>query len=74
MFKIESLAIQLADMLGATLHYAGVKEEKMPQAVEAYLNTLDEMFDRKIRHDIGYEEIIEVIEHLKQTRPQLFVQ
>ena len=36
-FEIEELAMQLADMLGIAIHYAGVKDNKMPQAIDAYL-------------------------------------
>ena len=70
-FEIEELAIQFADMLGVALHYAGVYEEKMPQAVDAYLDAIDEIFEDE-EGDMGYEEIIKVIEHLKKTRPKLF--
>ncbi len=71
-FEIEELAMQLADMLGAALHYAGVPDDKMPQAVEAYLNGIDEVFKDNLDGEMGYEEVIKVIEHLKQTRPELF--
>ena len=70
-FEIEELAIQLADMLGVALYYAGVPEKKIPQAVEAYLNAIDEIFEDK-DSEMGYEEIIKVIEHLKKTYPTLF--
>ena len=71
-FEIEELAMQLADMLGAALHYAGVPDDKMPQAVEAYLNGIDEVFKDNLDGEMGYEEVIKVIEHLKKTRPELF--
>ena len=71
-FEIEELAMQLADMLGAALHYAGVCDEKMPQAVEAYLDAMDEVFGDDMEGEMGYEEVIAVIEHLKKTRPKLF--
>lgn len=70
-FEIEELAMQLADMLGVALHYAGVPEEKMPQAVDAYLEAMDEVFEDE-EGEMGYEEIIKVIEHMKKTRPDLF--
>ncbi len=69
--EIEELAIRLAEMLGAALHYAGVPEEKMPQAVDAYLDGIDELFD-KLDREMGYEEIIQVIEYMKKKRPSLF--
>ncbi len=72
-FAIEELAMQLADMLGAALHYAGVKDEKMPQAVEAYLNAMDEVFANDMDGEMaGYEDIVRIIDHLKKTRKDLF--
>ncbi len=71
-FEIEEMAMQLADMLGAALHYAGVPDEKMPNAVEAYLDAIDEVFEGSLDEEMGYEEIIKVIEHLKKTKPHLF--
>jgi len=70
-FEIEELAMQLADMLGVALHYAGIPEEKIPQAVDAYLDAIDEVFEDE-DGEMGYEEIIKVIEHLKKTKPKLF--
>lgn len=69
--EIEELAMQLADMLGAALHYAGVKDDKMKDAVDAYLEAMDEVFEDE-EGEMGYEEIIKVIDHLKKTRPNLF--
>ena len=69
--EIEELAMQLADMLGAALHYAGVKDEKMKDAVDAYLEAIDEVFEDE-EGEMGYEEIIKVIDYLKKTRPNLF--
>ncbi len=70
--EIEELAMQLADMLGAALHYAGVPDEKMREAVEAYLDGIDEVFADQMDGEMGYEEVIMVIEHIKRTKPQLF--
>jgi len=70
--EIEGLAMQLADMLGVALHYAGVKEENMREAVEAYLNGIEELFADELDEEMGYEEMIQVIEYLKRTKPKLF--
>ena len=71
-YIIEELAIQLADMLGAALHYAGVPQNKMAEAVDAYLNGIDEVFGDELDEQMGYEEIIKVIEYIKKSRPNLF--
>ena len=71
-FEIEALAIRLAEMLGVALHYAGVPEEKMPDAVDAYLNGIEEVFNKEPDRELGYEEIIQVIEHMRKKHPTLF--
>lgn len=72
-FEVEEIAMQLADMLGAALYFAGVRKSKIPQAVEAYLQGLDELFeDDEEVAEMGFEEVIKVIEHLKQTHSHLF--
>ena len=70
-FEIEELAMQLADMLGVALYYAGVPVEKMPQAIDAYLESMDEVFKDE-EGEMGFEEIIKVIEYMKKNRPNLF--
>ncbi len=69
--EIEDLTIHLADMLEATLHFAGVKEDKLEEAVKAYINGLDEVFEDD-DGEMGYREIVEAIEHLKSTKSELF--
>ncbi len=72
-FELAEIAMQLADMLGAALHFAGVKEGKIPDAVDAYLQGLDTLFDDdEETAEMGYEEVIQVINSLKVTHKQLF--
>ena len=70
--EIEDLTIHLADMLEATLHFAGVKEDNLEEAVKAYVDGLDEVFDDDEDGEMGYQEIIKVIEYLKNSKPKLF--
>ncbi len=71
--EIEEMAMQLADMLGAALYFAGVKKEDLPKAIDLYLKGLDEVFDDEDEDsEMGFEEIIEVIEFLKTKHPKLF--
>ncbi len=70
--EIEDLTIHLADMLEAVLYYAGVKEENLEKGVKAYIEALDEVFDEEEDSDMGYREMIEVIDYLKQKKPELF--
>ncbi len=71
--EIEEMAMQLADMLGAALYFAGVKKEDLPKAVDLYLNGLDEVFGEEDEdEEMGFEEVIEVIEYLQNKHPKLF--
>jgi biopolymer transport protein ExbD len=69
--EIEDLTIHLADMLEATLHFAGVSDDNLEKAVKAYIDGLDEVFDDD-DGEMGYKEIVEAIEHLKKSKPELF--
>jgi len=70
--EIEELAMQLADMLGAALHYAGVKDENMPQAVEIYLDEMDRHLQNKRIEEAGYEDVVQIIDKMKKEHPSLF--
>jgi hypothetical protein len=69
--EIEELSMQLADMLGAALYFAGVKKSKLKDGVEAYLDAIDEVVDED--EVVGYEEVIKIIEHLKRTKQEIFI-
>ncbi|MFK5881848.1 MAG: hypothetical protein QM482_06505 [Sulfurospirillum sp.] len=70
--EIEELAIQLTDMLNAALFFAGVKKENLKKAVDAYLDAIDEVFDEDDDSEMGLDEIITVINHIKRREPKLF--
>jgi hypothetical protein len=70
-FEIEELAMQLADMLGAALYFAGVKKDNIQQGVDAYLEGIDECLEGE-EGEMGFEEVVQVITHLQRTRPNLF--
>ncbi len=69
--EIEDLTIHLADMLEAVLYFAGVKEEKIEEAVKTYIDALDEVFEDD-DGEMGYKEVVVVIEHLKKIKPEFF--
>lgn len=72
-FELDEVVMQLADMLGAALHFAGVKEGKIPDAVDAYLKGLDEIFkDDEDIAEMGFEEVVQVINSLKISDKHLF--
>jgi hypothetical protein len=71
--EIEEMAMQLADMLGAALYFAGAKKEDLPKAIDLYLKGLDEVFeDEDEDSEMGFEEVVEVIEYIKTKNPKLF--
>jgi len=69
--EIEDLTIHLADMLEATLHFAGVKDERLEEAVKAYIDGLDDVFEDD-DGEMGYKEIVEAVKHLKKSKSELF--
>lgn len=69
--EIEEIAMQLADMLGVALYFAGVKKENIQKAIDAYLQGIDETFDDE-DGEMGFDEIVTVIENMKKVHPKLF--
>lgn len=65
--EIEELALEVIDMLGVALHFAGGKEIK--KLIDLYLEELD-----KVPEDTPYnqEQMIALIERLKKKYPKLF--
>jgi len=70
--EIEELSTQLVDMLEVALYFAGMKKEKLSSAIEVYLNGIDEFYANNDDGEMGVDEIIEVIEYIKKTKPELF--
>lgn len=70
--EAEELAYQLADMIGVTLYYAGVKRGNLKDAVMEYLNAMDILFKDEEHVEYGFEEIVKIVEYLKENKKQLF--
>ncbi len=70
--EIEELSMQLVDMLEVALYFAGIKRENLKDSIEIYLNGIDEVFANE-DGDMGVDEIIQVINHIKKTKPKLFM-
>lgn len=71
-FEFEDFAVQLTDMLEVALYYAGAKKDKLEDAAEAYIEVLDELYEDNEEMEIGVNEIIKAINHLKKTKKELF--
>ncbi|HIV48374.1 MAG TPA: DUF4954 family protein [Candidatus Helicobacter avicola] len=70
--SIQELATQLIDTLSVALYYAGVKKDKLEDALECYEGLLDSLeYDDESPY--GVEEMIKTIESLRQTHAELFV-
>ncbi|MCI7046850.1 hypothetical protein [Helicobacter sp.] len=65
--EIEELSIQLSDMLCVALKLSGVVEAKIQEALDAYIDGLDEE-----SLEYGVKEILENIEKLKKNNPEFF--
>lgn len=65
--EVEELSIQLSDMLCVTLILSGIKESSMQEALDAYIDGLDEQ-----SIEYGVNEILQNLKQLKQTHPQFF--
>lgn len=70
--EIEELSIQLADMLNVALYFAGVKKAKLEEALDAYLDEMDNALGDDEEAEMSFVEIVKVIEHLKKNRSDLF--
>jgi len=71
--EVEEMAMQLADMLGAALHFAGVNKDDLPKAIDLYIKSIDEVFEEDDDDsEMGFDEVVEVIEYLKTKYPKLF--
>ncbi|WP_394994658.1 hypothetical protein [uncultured Helicobacter sp.] len=71
--SIQELATQLIDTLSVALYYAGVKKERLEDALECYEALLDSLeYDDESPY--GVEEMIKSIESLRQTHAELFAQ
>lgn len=66
---LQDLALEVMDMLAVALHFAGVKDQNIDKAIQAYSQELDS-FDEDTPY--GQKEMIEVIGRLKNKKKFLF--
>lgn len=70
--SIQELATQLIDTLSVALYYAGVKKDKLEDALECYEALLDSLeYDEQSPY--GVDEMIQSIEILRQRHKELFI-
>jgi hypothetical protein len=70
--SLEEMSFMLQDTLKAALYFAGVKKSKIEDAIDAYLDAIDDVFADE-EGIVGFEEIVKTIEHMKKSKSGLFV-
>ncbi|EAJ0339451.1 hypothetical protein ACYQB5_000295 [Campylobacter lari] len=68
--EIENLQYELSIVLEAMLLFAGVKRSKLEKAIEIYIDCIDEVCQNTQKE--GVDEILEVVEYLKNHYRDLF--
>ena len=68
----EELALQLIDMLEVALYFAGVKKSKLQEAVDIYIESLDEIFDEQ-DDEMRFDEIVKTIKYMQKNHSNLFI-
>lgn len=72
--SLEEMALEIIDMLSVALHFAGAKKQHIRDLIELYTEQMD-IFYAKLPEDAPYgqEEMISIIESLRQKYPKFFV-
>ncbi|MBT0815092.1 hypothetical protein [Campylobacter lari] len=68
--EIENLQYELSIVLEAMLLFAGVKRAKLEKVIEVYIDCIDEVCQNTQKE--GVDEILEVVEYLKNHHKDLF--
>jgi len=68
---LEEMSAVLQEMLRATLYFAGVKKNRLDDAAEIYLDSIEEVFGDDDGM-LGIDEIVKVVEYIKKENPELF--
>ncbi|EAI4419931.1 hypothetical protein A0X29_03585 [Campylobacter jejuni] len=68
--ELEDLQYELSIVLEAMLLYTGVKRDKLENAIEAYIDNIDNVLENSNKE--GVDEILEVVEFLKNKYKDFF--
>ena len=66
----EFLAYEVGILLGAALQYAGVKAEKLQDAITLYTEIIDEVLENQDAQ--GIDEVVQTIEFMRKNHAELF--
>lgn len=67
--EYEELALEILDMLGVALHFAGAKKQSIEKLIDIYIQEVEQNDD-----DTAYDQeaIISLIHQIKKKNPQFF--
>ncbi len=68
--ELQDLQYELSIVLEAMLLYAGVKKTKIEEAIECYIDCIDDVCSKSTKE--GVDEILEVVEYLRNHHGNLF--
>ncbi len=71
--SLEEMAVEIVDMLGVALHFAGAKKQCVDNLIELYSTEMDKFYEHLPEDSpYGQDEMLEIIKSLKKTYPQFF--
>ena len=70
--SLEELSYELDVMLEAMLLNAGVKQNKLEEACELYVENIDDVLVSLDKSVDGVDEILAVVEYLRKNHTELF--
>ena len=70
--SLEELSYELDVMLEAMLLNAGVKQNKLEEACELYVENIDDVLVSLDKSVDGVDEILAVVEYLRKNHAELF--
>lgn len=70
--SLEELSYELDVMLEAMLLNAGVKQNKLEEACELYVENIDDVLVSLDKSVDGVDEILAVVEYLRKNHVELF--
>lgn len=68
--EIDALYYEISILLDGVLYYSGVKRDKLEKASEIYVEIIDDVLNNSDKS--GVDEIIEVINYMKENYKELF--
>ncbi|MCR4942108.1 MAG: hypothetical protein K5978_04880 [Campylobacter sp.] len=68
--SVDELSYELSMVLEAMLYYAGVSKNKLEEAAQVYVESIDDALENS--QSEGVDEVIEIVEYMKKHHSKLF--